>query len=48
VRAAAEAVFDEMKRLDKEMTTWDPASEVSRINTAAGDKPVVVSDEPTR
>jgi FAD:protein FMN transferase len=42
---AAEAVFGEMKRLDKEMTTWDPASEVSRINAAAGDKPVVVSDE---
>lgn len=42
---AAEAVFGEMKRLDKEMTTWDPASEVSRVNAAAGDKPVVVSDE---
>jgi thiamine biosynthesis lipoprotein len=27
------------------MTTWDAASEVSRINAAAGDKPVVVSDE---
>lgn len=42
---AAEAVFDEMKRLDKEMTTWDPASEVSQINTAAGDRPVKVSAE---
>jgi thiamine biosynthesis lipoprotein len=42
---AAEAVFGEMKRLDKEMTTWDAASEVSQINAAAGDKPVVVSDE---
>src|SRR5262245_45613996 len=42
---AAEAVFTEMKRLDKEMTTWDPASEVSQINTAAGTKPVQVSDE---
>jgi len=42
---AAEAVFDEMKRLDKEMTTWDPASEVSQINTAAGGKPVKVSAE---
>jgi thiamine biosynthesis lipoprotein len=42
---AAEAVFNEMKRLDKEMTTWDPKSEVSQINTAAGDKPVKVSAE---
>ncbi|MEO7733627.1 MAG: FAD:protein FMN transferase, partial [Kofleriaceae bacterium] len=37
---AAEAVFDEMKRLDKEMTTWLPTSEVSQINAAAGGKPV--------
>ncbi|TMQ18132.1 MAG: FAD:protein FMN transferase [Deltaproteobacteria bacterium] len=42
---AAEAVFAEMKRLDKEMTTWDPKSEVSQINAAAGGKPVTVSDE---
>ena len=42
---AAEAVFGEMKRLDMEMTTWTPASEVSKINTAAGGKPVVVSEE---
>ncbi len=41
----AEAVFTEMKRLDKEMTTWDPASEVSQVNTAAGVKPVKVSAE---
>lgn len=42
---AAQAVFAEMKRLDKVMTTWLPDSEVSRVNTAAGDKPVKVSDE---
>src|SRR5262249_50717300 len=42
---AAKAVFDEMKRLDLEMTTWKPDSEVSKINTAAGDKPIAVSDE---
>jgi thiamine biosynthesis lipoprotein len=42
---AAEAVFDEMKRLDLEMSNWKPASDVSRINTAAGVKPVQVSDE---
>jgi thiamine biosynthesis lipoprotein len=42
---AAEAVFAEMKRLDQEMTTWDPTSEVSQINAAAGRKPVKVSAE---
>ena len=42
---AAAAVFAEMRRLDKEMTTWDPSSEVSQINAAAGGKPVKVSDE---
>jgi FAD:protein FMN transferase len=42
---AAEAMFTEIKRLDKEMTTWLPDSELSKINAAAGDKPVVVSDE---
>lgn len=41
---AAEAMFAEMKRLDLEMTTWTADSDVSRINAAAGDKPVVVSD----
>ena len=43
--AAADAVFAEMKRLDGVMTTWTDTSEVSRINLAAGKKPVVVSDE---
>ncbi|HSS03467.1 MAG TPA: FAD:protein FMN transferase [Kofleriaceae bacterium] len=42
---AAEAVFTEMKRLDKEMTTWEADSEVSQVNTNAGVKPVKVSDE---
>jgi thiamine biosynthesis lipoprotein len=42
---AAEAMFVEIKRLDKEMTTWLPDSDLSRINAAAGDKPVKVSDE---
>jgi thiamine biosynthesis lipoprotein len=41
----AEAVFAEMKRLDKKMTTWEADSEVSQVNTAAGVKPVKVSDE---
>jgi FAD:protein FMN transferase len=46
--AAAEAaglVFDEMKRLDRVMTTWIPESEVSQVNTAAGVSAVKVSDE---
>ncbi len=41
----ASAVFAEMKRLDGVMTTWTSDSEVSQINTAAGVKPVVVSNE---
>ena len=42
---AAQAVFAEFRRLDQMMTTWTPDSEVSRINSAAGGKPVPVSDE---
>jgi thiamine biosynthesis lipoprotein len=42
---AAQAVFDEMKRLDAVMTTWTSDSEVSRVNAAAGERPVQVSDE---
>jgi thiamine biosynthesis lipoprotein len=44
-RAGADAVFAEMKRLDAVMTTWTETSEVSRINLAAGKKPVPVSEE---
>ncbi len=44
-KAGADAVFEEMKRLDGVMTTWTDTSEVSKVNLAAGDKPVVVSDE---
>ncbi len=42
---AAEAMFGEMKRLDRELTTWLPDSDLSKINTAAGERPVQVSDE---
>jgi thiamine biosynthesis lipoprotein len=42
---AAQAVFEEMKRLDGVMTTWTPDSEVSKINAAAGVAPVAVSAE---
>lgn len=42
---AAEAVFAEMQRLDRVMTTWLPESEVSQVNAAAGEKAVAVSEE---
>ena len=42
---AADAVFAEMKRIDSVMTTWTPDSEVSKVNAAAGVKPVAVSQE---
>ncbi|HEY3805316.1 MAG TPA: FAD:protein FMN transferase [Kofleriaceae bacterium] len=41
----AKAMFDEIKRLDREMTTWRADSEISQINTASGEHPVKVSDE---
>jgi thiamine biosynthesis lipoprotein len=41
----AEAMFKEIKRLDLEMTTWKPESEISQINSASGEHPVKVSDE---
>ena len=42
---AADAMFKEIKRLDREMTTWLPDSEISQINSNSGIKPVKVSDE---
>lgn len=42
---AAEAVFAEMQRLDATMTTWTDTSEVSRVNAAAGLRPVKVGPE---
>jgi thiamine biosynthesis lipoprotein len=42
---AADAVFGEMRRIDAMMTTWTPDSEVSKVNQAAGVKPVVVGAE---
>jgi thiamine biosynthesis lipoprotein len=44
-RAAFDAATAEVVRLEKLMTTWDPASEVSRVNAAAGHEPIAVSDE---
>jgi thiamine biosynthesis lipoprotein len=45
VRALFDAATAEIVRLEKLMTTWDPASEVSRVNAAAGKEPVVVGPE---
>ncbi len=45
VRALFDAATAEIVRLEKLMTTWDPASEVSRVNAAAGKEPVAVSPE---
>ena len=42
---AAESLFKEMKRIDTVMTTWTDTSEVSKVNAAAGKKPVAVSAE---
>lgn len=45
VATASAAAFDEIRRLDKMMTTWLPESEISRINAAAGKGAITVSDE---
>lgn len=42
---AAAAVFDELRRIDRLMTTWLDDSDVSKINAAAGSKAVEVSPE---
>jgi thiamine biosynthesis lipoprotein len=42
---AAQAVFDEMKRLDWEMSNFKPESEIGRLNAQAGVSAVKVSDE---
>jgi thiamine biosynthesis lipoprotein len=45
MRAAFDAATAEIVRIEKVMTTWDPASEVSRVNAAAGKEPVAVGTE---
>lgn len=44
-RAAMDDALAEIKRLEAMMTTWSDTSEVSKINAAAGDKPVTISNE---
>ncbi|MGB0871480.1 MAG: FAD:protein FMN transferase [Flavobacteriales bacterium] len=36
---------NEMARIEKVISSWDPNSETSKINNNAGEKPVVVSEE---
>lgn len=43
-RAAADAAFSEVARIEARMSEWRPDSEIGRINAAAG-APVVVSGE---
>lgn len=43
--ALLRAAFDEIRRLEALMTTWDAKSEVSRINAAAGKSAVKVGTE---
>jgi thiamine biosynthesis lipoprotein len=45
VHALFDAATAEIVRLEKLMTTWDPTSEVSRVNAAAGKEAVAVSPE---
>ena len=42
---AINAGFEEIKRLEQLLSTWIPESELSRVNAAAGQKPVLVSLE---
>jgi thiamine biosynthesis lipoprotein len=43
--AAISAVFDEMRRIDNEFSTYKPQSEVSRVNAAAAKAPMRISRE---
>jgi thiamine biosynthesis lipoprotein len=47
-QSAADAVFEEFRRLDALMSNWVASSDVSRVNAAAGQRPVQVSDEVLR
>lgn len=42
---AIDAVLNEMRRLDEAMSTYKPASEVSRVNAQAARQPVKISKE---
>jgi thiamine biosynthesis lipoprotein len=40
-----DAVIAEMERIDRDMSTYKPTSEVSRVNAAAAQAPMQISDE---
>ena len=42
---AAKAGLDEIRRLEELLSTWIPTSELSKVNAAAGQEPVQVSQE---
>jgi thiamine biosynthesis lipoprotein len=44
-RVLTRAVLDEMRRIDRLMSSYRPDSELSRVNAHAADRPVVVSHE---
>jgi FAD:protein FMN transferase len=43
--AAVEAVLAEMRRVDQDMSTYKPTSEVSKVNAGAAKRPVKISNE---
>jgi thiamine biosynthesis lipoprotein len=43
--AGIDAVIAEMERIDRDMSTYKPTSEVSRVNATAAQGPVVISEE---
>lgn len=44
-QVSIEAGFEEVKRLEQLLSTWISTSELSQVNAAAGQRPVVVSPE---
>jgi thiamine biosynthesis lipoprotein len=44
-RALTQSVLDEMRRIDRLMSTWRSNSEISRVNAQAAHRPVTVSHE---
>jgi len=45
MEAAAQAAFDEVRRLDEMLSNYRPSSEWSRVNREAAERPVVVGQE---
>jgi thiamine biosynthesis lipoprotein len=43
--AAITSVFDDMKRIDRLMSTWKEDTEISQVNREAGKHPVKISEE---